>query len=202
MTGLMVHRSIVVNYLEQTFFYDEDIAIACVYFDHKTVYEPVAILKSILKHVQHRILRKEGTISEDMRQFYKNHLREERKPSLSEISEMLSLELRRNFSEIFIVLDALDECSVDANPRKIILQELQKLQANLRLMVTGRPFAATHMTVFEASDAVEIRATASDVERFVSSQIDNDESLQKHAAGGTELRRKIINSVVTKAEGM
>ena len=104
LTGLMVHRSIVVNYLEQTFFYDEDIAIACVYFDHKAVYEPVAILKSILKHVLHRILRKEGTISEEIRQFYKNHLREERKPSLSEISEMLLLELRRNFSEIFVVL--------------------------------------------------------------------------------------------------
>ena len=69
-------------------------------------------------------------------------------------------------------------------------------------MVTGRPFAVTHMTVFEAFDAVEIHATASDVERFVSSQIDIDESLQKHAAGGTELRKMIINGVVTKAEGM
>jgi hypothetical protein len=58
------------------------------------------------------------------------------------------------------------------------------------------------MTVFKASEAVEIRAMASDVERFVSSQIDVDESLQKHAAGGTELRRRIINSVVTKEEGM
>lgn len=200
--GLIYLRSIVMNYLEESFVYDEQVAIACVYFDHKQDYQPVAILRSILKHVvQQRIISQDGAVSDEVRQFYKNHTYKEREPSLPEVSELLLGELR-DFSEIFVVLDALDECGASATARKTVLEEVQKLQPKLRLMVTGRPFAATHMSIFEIYETLEIQAIESDVERFVRGRIKIDECLHKYASHGTELGTLIVKTVVDKAQGM
>jgi hypothetical protein len=143
----------------------------------------------------------DGALSDEIRQFYKNHTYKEREPSLPEISEMLLGELR-DFSDIFVVLDALDECGAGATPRKTVLEEVQKLQPKLRLMVTGRPFAATQMSMFETYETLEIQGIESDVEKFVRGQIEIDECLHKYASRGTELGTLIVSTIVNKAQGM
>jgi hypothetical protein len=180
------------------FAYDDDVAIACVYFDHKKDYQSAAILRNILKQlIQHR----ESQVSDDVRQLYKRFAGKERQPPLSEISETLGHEIS-HFSKMFVVLDALDECGANANTRKTILQELAKFQPQLRLMVTGRPFAEPHMAVFPKYETLEVRTKESDVEKFVVGEIEMDDTLQKYASGGNELGRLIIETVVNKSRGM
>jgi hypothetical protein len=180
------------------FAYDDDVAIACVYFDHKQDYQPVAILRNILKQfIQHS----ESQISHEVRQLYKKFTDKERQPSLSEISETLKLELG-HFSKVFVVFDAIDECGTSTNTRKTILQEVTKLQPKLRLLITGRPFAETHLSVFPRYKTLEIRTRDSDVKKFVVGEIEMDDTLRKYASGENELGRLIVETVVTKSRGM
>jgi len=69
-------------------------------------------------------------------------------------------------------------------------------------MVTGRPFANTRMSVFRRYETLEIRTRDSDVEKFVRGEIEKDKILRKHASGGNELGRLIVETVVNKARGM
>jgi hypothetical protein len=77
--------------------------------------------------------------------------------SLPAISELLLGELH-NFSEIFIVLDVLNEFGVNATPREIVIEELKKLQPKLRLIVTDCPFVTYHISIFEIYETLEIQA--------------------------------------------
>jgi hypothetical protein len=181
------------------FAFDEDIAIACVYFDHKQDLKPVAILRSILQHV---IQRREGGLSNETFELYKKHMRRGTQPALQEVSDILRLEID-DFSKVFIVLDALDECTATDNASaRLLLAELQLLQPKLRLMVTGRPFAEKNMSLFNAYGTVPVRARSTDIEKFVHGHILTRENLRTYASGGNELEKLIIQTVVEKAKGM
>jgi hypothetical protein len=179
------------------FAFDEDIAIACVYFDHKQEFEPVAILRSILKHV----IQRQGGLSDEIRGLYKRHTRRETQPMLKELSEVLRLEMC-DLTKIFVVIDALDECTSTDNAPAILLGELQNLHPKLRLLVTGRPFAENEMSLFPSYDVLEVRARDIDVENFVRGRIQADKSLRRYASGGNKLERLITETVVGKAKGM
>ena len=180
------------------FAFDEDIAIACVYFDHKQDLKPVAILRSILQHV---IQRREGGLSNETFELYQKHMRRGTQPALQEVSDILRLEID-DFSKVFIVLDALDECTATDNASSRLLGELQLLQPKLRLMVTGRPFAEKNMSLFNAYVTVPVLARSTDIEKFVHGQILARENLRTYASGGNELEKLIVQTVVEKAKGM
>jgi len=180
------------------FAFDEDIAIACVYFDHKQDLKPVAILRSILQHV---IQRREGGLSNETFELYKKHMGRGTQPALQEVSDILRLEID-DFSKVFIVLDALDECTATNNASGTLLGELQLLQPKLRLMVTGRPFAEKNMFLFNAYSTVPIRARSTDIEKFVHGHILARENLRPYASGGNELEKLIVQTVLEKAKGM
>jgi hypothetical protein len=180
------------------FAFDDDIAIACVYFDHKQDFKPVEILRSILQHI---VQRQEGGLSNEIRELHKKHTKSGRQPTLHELSEILQLEIS-DFSKIFIIIDALDECTTTDNAPAKLLGELQNLQPKLRLMVTGRPFAVKNLSLFPAYATLEVRARDLDIEKFVRGRIQADESLRTYASGGNELEKPIIGTVVDKAKGM
>jgi hypothetical protein len=180
------------------FAYDDDVAVACIYFDHKQKYQHVAILRNILKQL---IEYREPRIPNDIHRLYKRYGEKNRQPPLSDISETLNRELS-HFAKVFVVLDALDECAAGANTCKIILQELAKLKPKLRLMITGRPFAETHISVFPKYETLEVGTKDSDVEKFVVGEIEMDDTLRKYASGGNDLGRLIVETVVNKSRGM
>jgi hypothetical protein len=96
---------------------------------------------------------------------YHNYEKKKIKPSLSEIVEILLCAVL-NFSKIFIVLDALDECT---KALMTLLQEIRNLQPKLHLMVAGRPDVKNRMLkVFPVYETLEIRvmATQSDPEKL------------------------------------
>ena len=133
---MLTFRSIAINYLENKFCYDENIGLACVYFDHKQEFKAVDILRSILKH----ILQRKSSVSDEIRELYEKHSKRETSPTLKDVAVALEAE-RSKFTKIFLVIDALDECPTSEHTVEILLRHLEKLRPILRLMVTGRPFA-------------------------------------------------------------
>jgi len=181
--------------LEHKFLCDDSVAIACVYFNHKENFTPVDILGSLIKHLVQRRAR----VPEEIHHLYNRHLQRETRPTFTELSEQLKTESRK-FSTVFIVLDALDECSESQQTRAKVLSILRELQT-LRLIVTGRPHILDMTQTFEEAVRLDIRARDSDIEKYIDGQIEMETNLKKYKQDDN-LRKTIKDTIVSKANGM
>ena len=181
--------------MEQKFLCNDSVAIACVYFNHKENFAPVDILGSLIKH----LIQRRGRVSEEIHDLYNRHLKRETRPTFTELSEQLQTESRK-FSTVFIVLDALDECLEPQQTRTKVLSTLRKLQT-LRLILTGRPYITDMMQTFEEAVRLDIRASDSDIEKYVDGQIEMEKNLKKYKQDH-DLRKTIKDTIVSRANGM
>lgn len=102
---------------------------------------------------------------------------------------------------VYIIVDALDECSNrNDGTRGQLLEALRRLQrtVDVRLMVTSRPIPDIEEE-FHQVTRIEIRATTGDVERFVA---DRMSKLPKCVRGDVDLKTLVQDKVVEAAAGM
>jgi uncharacterized protein with ATP-grasp and redox domains len=118
---------------------------------------------------------------------------------LSEATAALQSELK-DVRKFYIVLDALDESNEVT--RAQVLKELKKLEPKLRLLVTGRPYANDVECLFKAHQTLPIRTQDRDVEKFIQCQIELPGTLQRKIAQNPDLRKLVLDVVVSKAQGM
>jgi hypothetical protein len=90
---------------------NSDIGVAFVYFSYKhgESQTPVNILASILQ----QLIKQKPSYVQDLKDMYARHIRESTRPVVDDISSLLQNVIYA-FGKVFIVIDALDECS-DAN---------------------------------------------------------------------------------------
>jgi hypothetical protein len=188
---------VVINHLQQRFRDDLTVGIACVYFNHKENMHTVDILGSLIKHLMQR----ETAVPEEIRQLYRKHMKNETRPTLTELSETLQQQ-SRDLKPFFVVVDALDECSGNGGSRSKFLIELGKLQTNLRIMFTGRPLIPSDSLKFQNPVRLELRARDEDIKMFVDAQIDLNDKLVRHVKKDEALRERIRDTITSKAKGM
>ena len=112
-----------------------------------------------------------NTIPESLQRLYESHSHDRTYPSFQELSNTLET-IISNIGSVFVLVDALDECSNENATRDQLLKRLRALQSNydLRLMATSR-FIPEIENEFEHDLKLEIRASEFDIERYVSGQI-------------------------------
>jgi hypothetical protein len=189
-------RSVVINYLERTI-KQENVGIAYIYCTHREQNQTAEnLVASLLK----QLIQQRSAIPGNIRDLYRHHRNKQTHPPLSEYSRLLQAELR-HFSKVFIVIDALDECSEEGRIREHFLAEVQKLLAVVRLLVTSR-----HMPDIERKSEgearLEIRASDEDVERYLESRIESQLPLANYVEMDHALRRDILNTIIRRAHGM
>jgi hypothetical protein len=183
-----------VDHLQKTFDGAEDVALACVYFNYTETVTAAAIVSNLLK----QLLERKPTLSQEAGELYKECYEKRETPaSINEIFQLLHIEASR-ISSFFIVLDALDECTNEANTRAKIVLELEKIP-NVRLMITGRK-DVEDIVLSKCTDSTILRilATDDDMRRSIGSQV--DEMLNLSTINHS--RQSIVDKVVTKANGM
>lgn len=146
------------------------VGIACVYCNYKVQDNQTAagLLAAILKQLVHARL----SIAEPVDRLHKKHANRGTKPSLEEIFGALQSVIIK-YSSVYIVVDALDECSNRNGTRCQFLAQLRDLQSKtgVRLMATSRVLPDI-MHEFSAALRLDIRASDADVKQFVAGQID------------------------------
>jgi hypothetical protein len=103
------------------------------------------------------------------------------------------------YETVFIVIDAIDE-SADLVGAKV-LQALRGLGSKVNVMVTSRNAKGTLAFVDHFED-VDLRASARDLEVYVSSRIENEPCLHSLLAGVSSLRDAIPKAISARAGGM
>ena len=188
-----------VNHLECSHPF-EDNAVAVLYLSYRDQEEQIAknLIGSLVRQVAHR----KRTLSDNIIGLYNHHTHKGSRPPISELSDLLHSEIT-HLSEVFILVDAMDECSVNNDTREELLTTLQGLveMPNVRLMITSRP-AASIETQLQGMAYFEIRAADEDIRKYVEYRITKERRLIPHVREDDAFRVSIIDTIIAKAQGM
>ena len=141
-----------------------------------------------------------AAILEDIKLCHKHHGHCGTRPSLNEIARLLRSQVEE-FEEVFIVIDALDECPERDQTRKLLLTEIRSLLPKVSLMVTSRNMPSIE-ALFRHDTHLEICAQDQDVRKFINSQLDERDELIDLLEGHRDVRSSIIPTVLEKTNGM
>ena len=136
----------------------------------------------------------------DIKSCYEHHARYGTRPSLNEIVGLLRSQVE-GFDELFIVIDALDECPEQDQTRKSFLAQVRALPPKARLMVTSRNVPVIER-MFKNDMCIEIRAQDQDIMTFINSQMEQQDEFADLLEDHEEVRSDITATVLDKANGM
>ena len=153
------------------------------------------LLSALLK----QLLQSRTDVAAPVMRLYDHHSTRKSRPSLDEISTAL-LTVCSNHAGVYIVVDALDECTDRDRARNQLVEKLRELQTrtNVRLLFTSR-FIPEITEKFRSGPILEIRASEEDVKRFVAGQIPRLPSCIRR---DDELTRAVQSKIVEAIDGM
>lgn len=116
-----------------------------------------------------------------------------RKDLEKELEEALRL-----VGDVYIVIDALDEC--DKEPRSMLISELKRLssESTIHLLVTARGESDIE-ALFEGSLRLSVKATEGDIELYAK---ERGNHFEQDLVSNQGLRDKVVRAVVDASEGM
>lgn len=177
--------------------YSDRCGVAHVFCNYKSQSEQntTSILSAILK----QLVQANPSAAEAASSLYQRHCHLGTRPSLDDIFGALKTAMK-TFIKVYVVVDALDECSDRDGTRGQLLAKLRDLQHgfDLRLMVTSRS-SPDIVNQFKSLPMLEVRASAADVRRFVRGQI---HLLPKCVQHEDILQKKVEDKIVEVVDGM
>jgi len=196
-SAYQVVSSIVVDYLQNRF-KNDDAATVCVYCNYKEKKEQDA--QSLIASILKQLVQDSKTISNDLKTWFQPHLKREAHLPPEELTQALHLEIARH-RRVFVVVDALDECTEESSTRADLLDELKSLPKNVNLLVTSRKISAI-MNEFEGAERLEVYASDKDTKKYIVGRIHHEPRLARHVKADPGLQRAIVNGIISKAHGM
>lgn len=196
-TGKTVYISTVVEELNALFGNNSDIGVAYLYCNYKRQEEQK--FERLLASLLRQLLQGQESLPDDMKAVYNQHRIKGTELSTEEVARAL-YSVSSHFSQLFIVIDALDECRTDDRSRSRLLGEIFKLQAayNLNFLATSR-FIPEITTVFAGKPSLEIRANKEDVMGYLRGHL---EKLPSFVLRSAVLQDEIVIGVTEAADGM
>jgi len=174
----------------------KDIAVTFIYCSST---ESNVHIEDFLGSLLRQFLRQQSSLPVEIKSVYKRHVKDGTRPSVHEYSELLQSQARA-FSNIFIILDALDECLEERGLRDHLLSELQKFPS--QLLITSRPHISDITRHFGTLNRLEIRASETDITQYLRMRIDKEQRLQQLIKTNSELPELIVQTIVQNVDGM
>ncbi|RJE21197.1 Phosphorylase superfamily [Aspergillus sclerotialis] len=195
--GKTILTSIVVEDLCTRYGTNSDVAIAYLYFNFKRCEEQN--LEKLLATLLRQLTQGHPSFSDSVKHLYNRHRISGTRPSVREIISALH-SVSSNFSRLFIVIDALDECQASDGSRNRFLDEVFSLQAklNLNILATSR-FIPEILSRFEGNPTREIYASRQDVTRYLQANVAR---LPSFVSRNPELQEDIITEITKAVDGM
>ncbi|KAJ7584529.1 ankyrin repeat-containing domain protein, partial [Mycena floridula] len=199
--GKTILSSIIINHLRTSSGPNE--AVLYIYCDYtrQSDQTPTQLLGSMLKQlVQHQ-----PTISDHLLELHKSCLSQEAFPTIQELITALHTEALL-YSHVYIIIDALDECSEDNQARELFLsnpleQGLRSLSDCIQVLITSRDILSISQA-FNNELRIHIEAHEEDLQTYIKGRIITDVKLKRLVKGDATLEAEIVDQVILKAAGM
>lgn len=190
--------ALVVNHLLTTYRDDSDIGITYIYCNYGRQQEQS--LENLLLTLLKQLLQRRQSVPTTIQQLYRSHLEDRSHPTAEELKRRLQTMLQL-YSKVFIIIDALDECSKEGCDR--LLSGLFNLQdqenSHLNLFVTSR-FVPEIASQFARFPRKEIRAEEEDVLRYINARL--PQLLRSRIFKYPDLQESIRVAVLKATSGM
>jgi hypothetical protein len=146
-----------------------DVGLAYLFCNYKS--QADQNLNGLLCALLKQLVQSRPDIIAPVTRLYDQHLHQKSKPSLSDLSMALK-DICSSHDRVYIVVDALDECTNQDGTRNRLLDTLHDIQtkSKLSLLFTSR-FVPDISEKFQSSPVLEVRASEEDVKRFIAGQI-------------------------------
>ena len=180
----------------------QGVALAFVYCNHKEKLSQTT--KYFVGAIVRQLVERTAVIPDYVRNLYKDHRGKGTNPTLTEYLNLLRL-LAKECSDVYIVIDALDECvEEDGQPiwSELIIR-LQEYMVNLNLLYTSRDMDTRNTAeIFRNSTVIPIRATETDIRTYATEQLQSKNVLLQFCREDPTLQEDILQAVVSNADGM
>jgi ankyrin repeat domain-containing protein 50 len=187
----------------------DKVGVAFAYFkyDSPDSQKPSRVVSTFIK----QLCWKREQIPQRLLDFYRTHDRDVRTPAFDKYKDSFLL-LAKSFDQIFLVIDALDECKQDEQDqitnREQIMDFIFDLTDTLpcaKVFVTSRreadiknAFARHKAPTIE----IETRNVVEDINAYIHDRVEDLVRAGKLRLRKPTLKKMIIETLVTKAEGM
>lgn len=187
--------SIIVDYLEKRFMNDQSVGIAYLYGNFWQKHDVSDLLASLLR----QLVRERRSVPQRVKTEYDRYRRKGTRPPLDELVDMLHL-VAGEFSQVFIILDGLDEYQDFDKTRTRLLSEAFDLveKAGANILAISR-FIPEISKKFEDVPLFEIRATDNDIRKHLSGHMDQ---LPAFVSSRNDLQETIISTIVGAVNGV
>jgi hypothetical protein len=178
----------------------QDTGLAFIYCDYKqsALQSPEHFIGSIIR----QLALQASTIPQSVCSLYEKYRAKGTPASLIEYLELLR-SLTKGFDEIYLVIDALDEC-IDRNGESIwsgLLTKVTTSIPNIRLLCTSRHISDMG-GILRDSTRIEIRADDADIRTYILAQVKSRDRLLGFCSKDAALESEILEAVASKAVGM
>jgi hypothetical protein len=187
-------RATIIEHLQETFV-SQDTIVLLIYCNYKKQYSVHQLMEALLRQ-----LALYGLTS-NTSALLKRQKDKLQPLSLGQLMAMLQTEVK-TYSCVFIIIDALDECSDGV--QKELIAKVQSL-TSVKLLVTSRPILSIEHNLC-ADAKLEITAKDSDINAYLETQLSGPHAdmLRRLISKPSSLISKedIMKRVVMKAQGM
>ncbi|KAJ7599523.1 hypothetical protein C8J56DRAFT_771039, partial [Mycena floridula] len=192
--GKTIIASLVVEHLQSIVSTDTNTTLARIYCDYnqRAIQTSSALISSILR----QIIISSSSIPVPVMQLHA--LFRSRKPCPSDLTKTL-LDQLLLYNRVYIVVDALDECSESEG--MVFIAWLRSLSDHVSVLVTSRNLTYISQE-FRHDPRIDISAHKSDLQTYIEGRIFNDKRLRLCLKRDPDLQNEIIVQVIKKAQGM
>jgi hypothetical protein len=195
--GKTILTSIVVEELSTRFQNDSSAIVAFIYCNFRRQTEQT--LDDLLANLLKQLAQGRSPLPECVKSLYNQYKIRKTRPSVHDISTALK-SVTTEYSRVFILIDALDECRVKDNCQAKLQSEIFNLQTicEVNFFATSR-FIPEVTERFQQGLRLEIRATEQDIQRYLQGHVDE---LPRFVRRDPVLQREISSAIVESIDGM
>ena len=176
-------------------------ALAYFFFDGRDGQKNLQQVDSLIRSIIAQFAAPYGGIPATLAKLYKSCHDGRSQPSLESL-QYVFLTILDAFDDVFIILDALDECT----ERKDLLNWIKEMtswrKGKLHLLATSRSEEdiAKHLRLLDPNHVyIKQDLVSHDIERYIDSILDGEDSFERW---GDEIKAKIKNKLLENARGM
>lgn len=147
-----------------------------------------------------QVLLNQSSVSEEVIELYQKHQSMNTRASDDELCGVLCAQILK-FTQVFVLVDALDEFNAETGNREHLIIPLQKIleQDPTRLLTTSRYNVEC---IFSDAKHIEIRASDSDIREYLRCRVLSNSSIKFRVRIDATLKTLIIDRLANNAKGM
>ncbi|RYP50205.1 hypothetical protein DL768_004226 [Monosporascus sp. mg162] len=199
--GKTVLAAKIINHLQVGYSRSKNIACLYIYFDY--IEHKNQGLTSLLSTLLIQLLRMRNGLSAKILEIHDAWGTKRMFPSSDDYTAMLKSQLTE-FSRVFIVIDALDECPDDT--RSSFVKTLDRLPDKVHVLYTTTPGRSHGQLIRPGGSEIEVIAHPDDIRKYLKKTINDRQRLRAMAEAGQQVDHafldKALDTIVTKSDGM